>query len=78
MWLAVNGIERQRADISDLLWPVPELVAMLSRSVALQPGDLIYTGTPAGVGALQPGDVVEGGVTGIGRFSMTTTTGDKP
>lgn len=78
VWLAVNGIERQRADISDLLWPVPELVAMLSRSIALQPGDLIYTGTPAGVGALQPGDRVEGGVTGIGRFSMTTMTGDNP
>lgn len=71
VWLAVNGVERQRADLSDLLWPVPELVAMLSRSVALAPGDLIYTGTPAGVGPLQPGDVVSGGVGGIGQFSMT-------
>ena len=71
MWLAVNGIERQRADLSDLLWPVAELVAMLSRSVTLAPGDLIYTGTPAGVGPLQPGDVVSGGVAGIGQFSMT-------
>ena len=76
VWLAVNGVERQRADIADLLWPVPELVAMLSRSVALMPGDLVYTGTPAGVGALRPGDVVEGGVAGIGQFSMTTTNGD--
>jgi fumarylpyruvate hydrolase len=50
---------------------VPELVAMLSRSVALQPGDLIFTGTPAGVGPLQAGDVVSGGVTGIGQFSLT-------
>ena len=71
VWLSVNGIERQRADVSDLLWPVPELVAMLSRSITLAPGDLIYTGTPAGVGPLQPGDVVQGGVAGIGQFSMT-------
>lgn len=75
VWLTVNGIERQRADISDLLWPVSELVAMLSRSIALRPGDLIFTGTPAGVGALQPGDVIEGGVAGIGRFSMVTGSG---
>lgn len=71
VWLTVNGIERQRADLSELLWPVPELVAMLSRSVTLMPGDLIYTGTPAGVGPLQPGDVVQGGVAGVGQFSMT-------
>jgi fumarylpyruvate hydrolase len=71
VWLAVNGLERQRADLAGLLWPVPELVAMLSRSVTLLPGDLIYTGTPAGVGPLQPGDVVTGGVAGIGEFCMT-------
>jgi fumarylpyruvate hydrolase len=74
VWLAVNGVQRQRADIADLLWPVPELVAMLSRSVALLPGDLVYTGTPAGVGPLQPGDRLTGGVTGIGDFSMTVTS----
>lgn len=71
VWLAVNGIERQRADLSGLLWPIAELVAMLSRSVTLVPGDLVYTGTPAGVGPLQAGDVVTGGVEGIGQFSMT-------
>ena len=71
VWLAVNGIEKQRADLSELLWPVPELVAMLSRSVTLLPGDLIFTGTPVGVGPLLAGDVVEGGVAGIGQFSMT-------
>jgi len=71
VWLAVNGVERQRADVGDLLWPVPELVAMLSRSVALAPGDLVFTGTPVGVGPLQPGDVVSGGVAGIGAFTMT-------
>lgn len=71
IWLTVNGAERQRADLADLLWPVPELVAMLSRSLTLLPGDLIFTGTPAGVGPLRPGDVIEGGVAGIGQFSMT-------
>lgn len=78
VWLAVNGIERQRADLSELLWPVPELVAMLSRSVTLAPGDLICTGTPAGVGALQPGDVVSGGVADIGRFSVTVDAAPAP
>jgi fumarylpyruvate hydrolase len=74
IWLTVNGQERQRADLSGpkgLIWPVAELVALLSRSVALAPGDLIYTGTPAGVGPLQPGDAVHAGVQGIGELSMT-------
>ena len=71
IWLNVNGAERQRSDIAALLWPVPELIAMLSRSVALAAGDLIYTGTPAGVSALQPGDRIYGGVEGIAEFSMT-------
>jgi len=74
IWLAVNDAQRQRADLADLLWPVPELVAMLSRSVALLPGDLIFTGTPAGVGPLRPGDRITGGITGIGDFSMTVTS----
>lgn len=78
MWLAVNGIERQRADVSGLLWPVNELVAMLSRSVTLLPGDLIYTGTPAGVGPLLPGDVVQGGVAGVGEFFMTVGSAPGP
>ena len=71
VWLAVNGVNRQRADLAELLWPVPALVAMLSRAVTLMPGDLIFTGTPAGVGPLQAGDVIHGGVAGIGKFSMT-------
>lgn len=76
VWLQVNGIERQRADLSDLLWSVPELVSMLSQSVCLQAGDLVYTGTPAGVGPLQPGDVVHAGVDGIGE--LTLTVGNSP
>lgn len=71
VWLGVNGTDRQRADLADLLWPVPELIAMLSRSVTLRPGDLVFTGTPAGVGPLQPGDVVRAGIEGIGELSMT-------
>ncbi|WP_311222866.1 MULTISPECIES: fumarylacetoacetate hydrolase family protein [unclassified Acidovorax] len=80
LWLAVNGIERQRADVADLLWPVAELVAMLSRSVTLAPGDLVFTGTPAGVGPLQPGDTVHGGVTGIAEIRMTVgpAPGNRP
>ena len=57
--------------MSSLLWPDAALVVMLSRSVTLAPGDLIYTGTPAGVGPLQAHDLVRGGVEGIGQFSMT-------
>jgi len=71
IWLSVNGDDRQRADLADLLWTVPELIAMLSRSVTLRPGDLVFTGTPVGVGALQPGDVVRAGIDGLGEFSMT-------
>ncbi|WP_227460598.1 fumarylacetoacetate hydrolase family protein [Cupriavidus pauculus] len=71
--LTVNHAERQRADVSGLLWPVPELVAMLSRSVALMPGDLIFTGTPAGVGPLQRGDLVHASVAGIGELALTVT-----
>lgn len=71
IWLSVNGVERQRADLSALLWPVAELVTMLSRSVTLLPGDLIYTGTPAGVGPLRAGDVIRAGVAGIAELSMT-------
>jgi fumarylpyruvate hydrolase len=70
IWLSVNGESRQRGDIADLIWSVPEIVAYASQSMSLQPGDLIFTGTPAGVGALNPGDVVTGGVDGIGEFSF--------
>lgn len=73
LWLDVNGQRRQSGEIAQMLWPVPALVAMLSRHVALAPGDLIYTGTPAGVGALQPGDAVSGGLEGLSQFSTTVT-----
>ena len=71
IWLDVNGAERQRGDLADQIWSVKEVIAYISQSVALKAGDLIYTGTPAGVGALQPGDVLTGGVEGIDEFSLT-------
>jgi fumarylpyruvate hydrolase len=64
-WLNVNGQPRQQADIAELIWSVPEVIAELSTFFELQPGDLIYTGTPAGVGALKRGDRLEGGIDGL-------------
>ncbi len=62
----VNGRERQRGSLVELIWPLPELLAYISRMMTLEPGDLILTGTPAGVGALADGDIVEVEVTGCG------------
>lgn len=70
IWLEVNGQPRQRGDLQDLIWPVADVISHISQSVALRPGDLIFTGTPAGVGALQPGDVVRGGIDGVGEFAF--------
>lgn len=71
IWLAVNGVVRQDADIADLIWSVREHVSILSRAMHLAPGDIIMTGTPAGVGAVVPGDVITGGVDGIGTLEVT-------
>lgn len=71
IWLRVNGTIRQKALISDLLFSVSELISMLSHSVSLLPGDLIFTGTPVGVGILVADDVIEAGIDGIGEISMT-------
>jgi len=65
IWLDVNGIEKQRGDLRDLIWPVAGVIAYASHGVTLSAGDIIFTGAPAGVGALQAGDVVRGGVDGI-------------
>lgn len=65
IWLTVNGQMRQAGDLSAMLWTVPEIIANLSSLVGLAAGDLIYTGTPAGVGPLVPGDVLEAGVDGV-------------
>jgi len=71
--LAVNGALRQDGDLADMIWGVPEIIASLSSYVALAPGDLIFTGTPSGVGALQPGDRAEGFVEGVGSISFAIT-----
>jgi fumarylpyruvate hydrolase len=64
--LKVNGQVRQTSDLSLLIWSVAETIAYLSKLVKLAPGDLIYTGTPEGVAAVQKGDVLEGVVEGVG------------
>jgi len=68
--LAVNGQTKQDSDIKELIWSVPEIVANLSEYYHLQPGDLIYTGTPEGVGAVQPGDRITGSVAGVGEIAL--------
>lgn len=65
IWLQVNGNDRQRSDLNKLIWSVPEIVANLSRFFELQPGDLIFTGTPEGVGPVQRGEVMRGGIAGL-------------
>ncbi|HEY6824352.1 MAG TPA: fumarylacetoacetate hydrolase family protein [Steroidobacteraceae bacterium] len=65
IWLSVNGSVRQESDISRMLWDVPQIIAALSRLYELRAGDLIFTGTPAGVGAIRPGDTLEGGIEGL-------------
>ncbi len=74
IWLKVNGEERQSGDLNQLIWNVSETISCLSALVELAPGDLIYTGTPAGVGPVGPGDVLEGHVDGVG--DLTITIGD--
>lgn len=68
IWLNVNDQLRQQGDLSDMIWAVPDIIANLSTMVRLEPGDLIYSGTPAGVGPLLRGDVLEAGVDGVGRL----------
>ncbi len=70
IWLTVNGDEKQRSDVSQLIWSVAETIAYLSTLFELQPGDLIFTGTPEGVGAVAKGDLMKGGVDGLGEFSV--------
>ena len=65
IWLSVNGELRQQGDLAELIWSVPEIISELSTLFELAPGDLIYTGTPAGVSAVNPGDRIEGGVDGL-------------
>ena len=71
IWLAVNGAVKQDGDLDELIWPVADIVAICSQAMELQPGDLIFSGTPAGVGPLSATDKVTGGVDGIGTVEVT-------
>ena len=69
--LRVNGQTKQSADVSQLIHSVPAVIAHLSQYYHLQPGDLIYTGTPEGVGPVKPGDRLEGSIEGVGTIAVT-------
>ena len=71
IWLAVNDVIKQDSNIDKLIWTVPEMISILSKTMTLLPGDVIYTGTPEGVGPINKGDKVAGGVDGIGEVSIT-------
>jgi fumarylpyruvate hydrolase len=73
VWLEVNGRLKQEGDLADLIWSVPETIAHLSQYFELHPGDLIFTGTPEGVGPVVRGDRVKGGVAGIGELTIRIT-----
>ncbi|WCM91082.1 fumarylacetoacetate hydrolase family protein [Acidovorax sp. NCPPB 2350] len=70
IWLQVNGADRQRSTVAQLIWNIAETIEHLSAAWELQPGDLIFTGTPEGVAAVVRGDVLEGGVDGLGTLRV--------
>lgn len=69
--LRVNGELRQSGDLSQQIWPLASAIAYLSRFVELRAGDLLMTGTPSGVGAVKPGDVLEGSIEGVGSVAVS-------
>ncbi|MFK8253837.1 fumarylacetoacetate hydrolase family protein [Ancylobacter terrae] len=70
VWLDVNGTRRQVGDLNQMIWKVPEMISYLSGLFELKAGDIIMSGTPAGVGAIVRGDVMEGGVDGVGTLTV--------
>ena len=70
IWLDVNGERRQSGDLAQLIWKIDETISYLSGLFTLAPGDLIFTGTPAGVGAVRPGDRLHGHVDGVGELEV--------
>ena len=70
IWLDVNGTRRQQGDLSDMIWDVPHTLAFLSQYYELLPGDLVFTGTPAGVGAVVAGDRLDGHIDGLTPLSI--------
>jgi fumarylpyruvate hydrolase len=71
IWIAVDGQVKQDSDIAKLIWPVPDIISIASRSMELRPGDLIMTGTPEGVGPVQRGEVMTGGIDGLGEIRIS-------
>nr|WP_246781376.1 fumarylacetoacetate hydrolase family protein [Rhodoblastus sphagnicola] len=67
--LSLNGAPRQDGDLADMIWSIPDIIAILSTYVSLAPGDLIFTGTPAGVGPALSGDVLRGEIEGVGEVT---------
>jgi fumarylpyruvate hydrolase len=74
IWLAVDGSVRQDGDLVDMIWSVPETIAHLSSFVELRPGDLIFTGTPEGVGPVGRGQTLEGGIEGLGELRISVAS----
>jgi fumarylpyruvate hydrolase len=74
--LSVNGRQRQHTSLGLMIWNVPEIISHLSHSYRLMPGDLIYTGTPAGVGPVNPGDEIRVEITGLPALTVTISEGD--
>jgi len=68
--ISVNGTVRQDGTLDEMIWPIADIISHLSRLVTLAPGDLIFTGTPSGVGALKPGDRVHGEIAGVDEFDL--------
>ena len=73
IYMSQNGEMKQESDLELMVWSVPEIIADLSTLYHLQPGDLIYTGTPAGVGPVERGDTLVGGVDGVAEFTVSIT-----
>jgi fumarylpyruvate hydrolase len=71
IWLDVNGVRKQTGDLSQMIWDIPHQIAFLSGLFALAAGDLIFTGTPSGVGAVKKGDRLKGHVDGVGGLDVT-------
>jgi fumarylpyruvate hydrolase len=71
IWLMVDGEIKQDSDISKMIWPVPDIIAIASQAMELKPGDLIMTGTPEGVGPVERGQVITGGVEGVSEIKIT-------
>ena len=68
--LSVNGVKKQSSNLSNMAWEVDEIISWLSKFITLNPGDIIFTGTPAGVGKLNPGDQIDASIESVGSLSF--------